>query len=99
MALPQRLPRAELDGQVPPRAAGAVAPEDALEGLAVVARRPSPLARTRRERRLDELPQLVADRGHALDPGDRETRLRIRDALDGVAGLRALPDRDELLDG
>src|ERR1017187_9961475 len=64
MALPDRLPRAELRRQVSPGDAGAVTVDRTLNQIPMLAHRPAHSAFHRRQQRLDPSPHLIAEQRH-----------------------------------
>src|ERR1700682_6036379 len=65
MSLPHRLPRSEIGGQVPPRAARAEPPSDPFQDQPVVTEPVAPLAHIRRHHRFDSRPELVRNHTHS----------------------------------
>src|ERR1039457_4174800 len=64
MALPDRLPRAELRRQVSPGDAGAVTVDRTLNQIPMLSHRPAHSAFHRRQQRLDPSPHLIAEQRH-----------------------------------
>src|SRR6202051_2347621 len=105
MALPHRLPRSEIGGQGPPRAARAEPPSDPFQDQPVVTEPVAPLAHIRRHHRFDSRPELVRNHTHSrhrpIVAGQRlqirETRPSPRSAASATAWSMASRNNSRLL--
>src|ERR1700681_4544274 len=91
MSLPHRLPRSEIGGQVPPRAARAEPPSDPFQDEPVLTEPVAPLAHIRRHQRFDSRPELVRNHTHSRHrPIVAGQRLQIRETRPRCSGVHTL---------
>src|SRR6476620_5507571 len=90
MPFPHRLPRPEIGGHVPPRAARAEPPRDPFQDQPVVTEPVAPLAHIRRHHRFDSRPELIRNHTHSRHrPIVAGKRLQIRETRPSPAALAA----------
>src|ERR1700687_5300489 len=97
MSLPHRLPRSEIGGQVPPRAARAEPPSDPFQDQPMVTEPIAPLTHIRRHHRFDSRPELVRNHTHSRHrPIVARQRLQIRETRPSRYSTKDRPEYKKL---
>ena len=66
VAFPNRLPRPEIGGQIPPRRTGTEPPRDPLQNQPMIGEPVSPPTHIRGHQRIDRGPQLIRNHSHRV---------------------------------